>query len=58
MKTEEILTDPSDYFVYHVKTIKIFQVFTDMKYVHQLFEKILLHYQKLSVKILVLVNPI
>lgn len=41
-----LLTNPFDYFIYHVKTINVFQVFTDSKQVNQLSEKFLLHQKK------------
>ena len=46
-----LLTNPFDYFVYHVKAINILQVLTDSKQVHQLSKKFLLCQDNLENKI-------
>lgn len=45
-----LLTNPFDYFVYHVKTINILQFLADSKQVHQLSKKILLCQENLERK--------
>lgn len=46
-----LLTNPFDYFVYHVKAINIPQLLTDSKQVHQLSKKVLLCQENLENKI-------